>query len=178
MNKAFTRESDESFEDVVPEPKDLLPPGVKNYVTPEGAELLRNELKHLVELERPRVADDGIREVGPEGDGSKVKRKRLQAIDRRIVFLRDRVASMEVVDPRKGSGDQVRFGATVTVVDEEDNEKTYKIVGVDEADPSLGKVSWLSPIAKALMGAREGDVVALDLPKGRAELEVKVIDYH
>jgi transcription elongation factor GreB len=177
MNKAFTKESDESFDDAPPEPKDLLPPGVKNYVTPEGAELLRNELRHLVELERPRIIEGGAREAGPEGDGSRAKRKRLQAIDRRIVFLHDRVASMEVVDPRKGGGDQVRFGATVTVVDDEDKEKTYKIVGVDEADPSSGKVSWLSPIAKALMGAREGDALSLQLPKGHVELEIHEIEF-
>jgi transcription elongation factor GreB len=177
MNKAFTKESDLSFDDAVPEPKDLLPPGVKNYVTPEGAELLRNELKYLVELERPRVAEDGAQEAGPGGDVSRAKRKRLQTIDRRIVFLHDRVASMEVVDPGKGSDDQVRFGATVTVVDEEEKEKTYKIVGVDEADPSEGKVSWLSPIAKALMGAREGDVRSLELPKGQVELEILEIEY-
>ena len=177
MNKAFTKESDESFDEVIPEPKDLLPPGVKNYVTPEGAERLRNELKYLVELERPRITDGGSREVGPEGDTSRAKRKRLQAVDRRIVFLRDRVANMEVVDPGKGSGDRVRFGATVTVVDEGEKEKSYKIVGVDEADPSAGKVSWLSPIAKALMGAREGDVVSLELPKGNVELEILEIEY-
>jgi transcription elongation factor GreB len=177
MNKAFTKESDESFDDAVPEPKDLLPPGVKNYVTPEGAELLRSELKYLVERERPRVAEDGPQEAGPGGDVSKAKRKRLQAIDRRIVFLHDRVASMEVVDPRKGGADQVRFGATVTVADEEDREKTYKIVGVDEADPTAGKVSWLSPIAKALMGAREGDIRSLQLPKGQVELVILEIEY-
>jgi transcription elongation factor GreB len=176
MNKAFTKESDESFDDPIPEPKDLLPPGARNYVTPQGAELLRLELKNLVEIERPRVAEGESREAGPEGDASMTKRKRLQAIDRRIIFLRDRVASMEVVDPRKGSSDRVRFGVTVTVLDDDEKEKTYKIVGVDEADPSAEKVSWLSPIAKALMGKQVGDVVSLILPKGDVELEVLEIE--
>jgi transcription elongation factor GreB len=176
MNKAFTRESDESFDDPIPDPKDLLPPGTRNYVTPQGAELLRMELKNLVEIERPRVSDGKLREAGPEGDASKAKRKRLQAIDRQIVFLRDRVANMEVVDPQKGKTDRVRFGVTVTVMDEDEKEKSYRIVGVDEADPSAGKVSWLSPIAKALIGARVGDVVSLRLPKGDVELEVLEIE--
>lgn len=176
MSKAFTKESDESFDDPIPEPKDLLPPGTKNYVTPRGAELLRTELKDLIELERPRVAAGEAREAGPEGDGSRAKRKRLKTIDHRIVFLRDRVASMEIVNPQKGSGGRVRFGVTVTVLDEDEKEKTHKIVGVDEADPSAGKVSWLSPIAKALMGARAGDVVSLRLPKGDVDLEVQAIE--
>ncbi len=177
MNKAFTKESDDNLEDIVPEPKDLLPPGVKNYVTPEGAEKLRAELKHLVAVERPRVVESGTGTAGPEADQSVAKRKRLQAIDRKILFLRDRVANMEMVDSRAQAGDRVRFGATVQVVDEEGKTKTYKIVGVDEADPAAGKVSWLSPIAKALLGAQEGDAVRLRLPVGDMELEILQVEY-
>lgn len=176
MNKAFTKESDDDFDDILPEPKDLLPPGVKNYVTPEGAEMLRTELKHLVEVERPRVVETGSDAAGPEADASVAKRKRLQIIDRRILFLRDRVANMEVVEPRAQTGDQVRFGATVTVVDQDGKTKIYKIVGIDEADPSAGKVSWLSPIAKALLGAREGDELTLQLPKGNVEFEILEVE--
>ncbi len=177
MNKAFTKESDDNLEDVVPEPKDLLPPGVKNYVTPEGVEKLRAELKQLVEVERPRVVKAGTGDAGPVADRSVAKRKRLQAIDRRILFLRERVANMEVVDSRAQAGDRVRFGATVRVLDKEGKTKTYKIVGVDEADPAEGKVSWLSPIAKALLGTEEGDVVRLRLPVGDVELEVQEVGY-
>jgi transcription elongation factor GreB len=172
MNKAFTKESDDGFDEVVPEPKDLLPPGVKNYVTPEGAEQLRSELEHWVEVERPRVLGGDVAEAGPGGNAAMEKRKRLQAIDRRIRFLQDRVANMEVVETASRESDQIRFGALVTVEDEEGNEKSYKIVGVDEADPPTGKVSWLSPIAKALLGASPGDLVKVELPHGTTELEI------
>ncbi len=172
MNKAFTKESDDGFDEVVPEPKDLLPPGTKNYVTPEGAEQLRSELAHWVEVERPRVVEGDVAESGPGGNVPLEKRKRLQAIDRRIRFLQDRVASMEVVETAGRKSDEIRFGSRVTVADEEGNEKTYKIVGVDEADPPAGKVSWLSPIAKALLGASPGDLVKVERPSGTAELEI------
>lgn len=177
MNKAFTKESDDGFDEVVTEPRDLLPPGVKNYVTPEGAAMLRAELKKLAEVERPRVTEHGSDEAGPVSDSSAAKRKRLQAIDRRIVFLRDRISNMVVVDPGKQSTDKVRFGATVTVVDGEDKTKIYKIVGVDEADPSAGKVSWLSPISRALLGTGEGDLATVELPGGEVELEIIEVSY-
>ena len=177
MNKAFTKESDDPFDDVVPEPKDLLPPGVKNYVTPQGAEQLRSELGRLTEVERPRIAKGDHHEAGPVGDAKAAKRRRLDAIDRRIRFLRDRVSNMELVDPKGRPDDRVRFGASVTVRDESDKEKTYRIVGVDEADPGKGKVSWLSPIAKALIGSVEGDVAKVELPQGEVELEIVEIEY-
>lgn len=177
VNKAFTKESDDSFDDIIPEPKDLLPPGVKNYVTPEGAEQLRSDLRHLSDVERPRVATGDVREAGPVGDAEAAKRRRLDAIDRRIRFLRDRVQNMEVVDTKGQSTHRVRFGASVTVRDEEDVEKTYRIVGVDEADPAAGKISWLSPIAKALIGRAEDDVVKVQLPQGEVELEIVDIKY-
>jgi transcription elongation factor GreB len=100
------------------------------------------------------------------------KRKRLQAIDRRIPCLQDRVANMEGVAASGRRDDKIRFGARGTVADEDGNEKTYKIVGVDEADPPAGKVSWLSPIAKALLGASPGDLVKVELPHGTTELEI------
>jgi len=177
VNKAVTKESDDSFDDVVPEPKDLLPPGVKNYVTPKGAEQLRSELKYLTDVERPRVVTGDVREAGPVGDAKAAKRRRLDVIDRRIRFLRDRVNNMELVDPKGQKADRVRFGASVTVCDESDNEKTYRIVGVDEAEPGAGKVSWLSPIAKALIGGAEGDVRRVELPQGEVELEIVKIEY-
>lgn len=168
MSKAFTKESDEGpGNEVYPEPKDPLPVGVKNYVTPEGANALREELSRLEHEPRSKAgADKG----GPA-------RKRLEALERRIQFLRDRVANMTVVDTGSQDKDSVHFGATVTVADEEGNEKSYRIVGVDESDAAKGKISWISPIAKALISARVGDVVTLELPDGNAELEILQIDY-
>lgn len=168
MSKAFTKESDEGpFDELHPEPKDPLPPGVKNYVTPKGAEQLRSELARLEEEVRPKEA--------ARKDAS--RRRRLETLDRRIQFLRDRVANMEVVDPATQDKDSVRFGATVSVTDVEGVEKTYQIVGVDESDPGSGKISWISPIAKSLISARIGDVVTLELPDGNVELEILEIDY-
>jgi transcription elongation factor GreB len=168
MSKAFTKESEDGpFEDIRPEPKDLLPIGVKNYVTPEGASDLREELDRLEGEVRSRVS----LEKGA------ARKQRLEALDRHIQFLRDRVANMVVVDPSTQEQDTVRFGATVTVSDEDGNERTYKIVGVDESDPAKGKISWISPIAKALISAKVGDVVTLELPDGDAELEILEIRY-
>ncbi|MGH9389502.1 MAG: GreA/GreB family elongation factor, partial [Vicinamibacteria bacterium] len=113
----------------------------------------------------------------PGADKGGAGRKRLEALERRVQFLRDRVANMTVVDPGSQDKDSVHFGATVTVADEEGNEKSYRIVGVDESDPTKGKISWISPIAKALISARVGDVVTLELPDGNVELEILQIDY-
>ncbi len=166
MSKAFTKESDEGpGNEVHTEFKDPLPAGVKNYVTPEGADALRKELSRLESEPRPKSSSD------------KAARKRLEALDRRIRFYRDRVANMTVVDPGSQDKDSVHFGAAVTVADEDGNEKSYRIVGVDESDPAKGKISWISPIAKALISARVGDVVTLELPDGNAELEILQIDY-
>ena len=180
MSKAFTKESDEgSFDEVIPEPRDLLPAGVKNYVTPEGAAALRDELKRLEEVVRPQAvgAKSGKKSTAA-GEGSSLSPKaRVAAIDRRIQFLRDRVGNMVVVDPLGQDQDSVHFGATVTVADPDGNERIYKIVGVDESDPSQGRVSFISPIGKALISAREGDAVRLELPDGSVELEILEIDY-
>jgi len=180
MSKAFTKESDDGgdLDEVVPEPKDPLPPGVKNYVTPAGAEALRVELNHLETDVRPRLStktDAGATDVA---FGSSLSPKtRIAAVERQIRFLRDRVSNMVVVDPKSQDPDRVRFGATVTVCDPDGNEKTYTIVGVDESDPALGKVSFISPVARALMSAEEGDVVKLQLPDGETELEILSLDY-
>ncbi len=169
MSKAFTKESDEGpGNEVHAEPKDPLPAGVKNYVTPEGAAALREELLRLEGEPRTKA--------GADNKGGAAK-KRLEALERRAQFLRERVANMTVVDPVSQDKDSVHFGATVTVADEEGNEKSYHIVGVDESDPAKGRISWISPIAKALISARVGDVVTLELPDGNAELEILQIDY-
>ena len=181
MSKAFTKESDEGpFDEVIAEPKDLLPPGAKNYVTPEGAVALRAELKRLEEVVRPQVVGGkGRSKKAPSAaEGKSLSPKaRLAAIDRRIQFFRERVANMVVVDPKSQDQDSVHFGATVTVADAEGNERIYKIVGVDESDPSKGRVSFISPIGNALISAREGDAVRIDLPDGTIELEVLEIEY-
>jgi transcription elongation factor GreB len=167
MSKAFTKETDEGpFEDLVAEPKDLLPPGVRNYVTPEGAAALRRELERLDHEIRPTLAGGDVE-----------SKRKLAALDRRVRFLQERIANMEVVDPASQEQDTVRFGARVMVADEEGEERVYKIVGVDESDPAQAKISWISPIAKALISARVGDVVTIELPDGDAELEVLEIEY-
>lgn len=176
MSKAFTKESDTEFDEVIPEPKDLLPPGVRNYVTPEGALSLRTELERLEEVVRPQLAR-GDR-MPEDGTGASLSPKgRVALLERRIRFLRERCANMSVVDLKTQEQDSVHFGATVVVADAEGYEKEYKIVGVDESDPAVGKVSFLSPIARALTSAREGDVVRVELPGGVAELEILSIDY-
>jgi transcription elongation factor GreB len=180
MSKAFTKESDGgSFDEVIPEAKDLLPPGVKNYVTPHGAEALRAELEHLEEVLRPQAvgAKGGKKDSSAVEGKSLSPKSRLAAIDRRIQYIRDRLANMVVVDPKTQDQDSVHFGATVTVADTDGNERVYKIVGVDESDPAQGRVSFISPIGKALISAREGDSVRLELPDGDIELEVLEIDY-
>lgn len=181
MSKAFTKESDDgSFDEVIPEPKDPLPPGAKNYVTPEGAEALRAELRRLEEVVRPRVAGAKRQRSETESavEGKSLSPKtRLAAVDRRIQFVGDRIASMVVVDPKAQDQDSVHFGAAVTVADEEGNERVYKIVGVDESEPAEGRVSFISPIGRALISAREGDAVTVELPDGSIELEVLEIDY-
>lgn len=170
MSKAFTRESDEELPEDPPAPADVLPTGVRNYVTPEGAVRLREELRQLVDEIRPPVASE-------RASGGGEARARLRLIDRRIAMLHDRIASMEIVYPPEQKEGRVRFGASVTVLDEAGRQRVYAIVGVDEADPSAGKVSWLSPIARALLGKEEGDRVALELPGGRGYLEILDIRY-
>jgi transcription elongation factor GreB len=150
MSKAFTRESDEPVAEPAPRRRDLeLPPGVTNYVTPAGAQRLRDEL------------DDLLRRPAPDA-----------AAKQRIADLTDHLALAEVVDPAAQSHDRVRFGARVTL-STDDGDLTYRIVGVAEADPRRGAISFLSPVARALLGARVGDTVKL--PTG--ELEVVAIDY-
>ncbi|EYF01042.1 GreA/GreB family elongation factor [Chondromyces apiculatus] len=165
MSKAFTRESDEEQDDLPARPLgEELPPGVKNYVTPEGAARLREEVDRLTRLDRPAVVATG--EV-----------KALRELDRRIAFLGRRVEALEVIDPAGQPEGQVLFGATVTVCDEEGDARRYRLVGVDEADPARGAVSWRSPIARALLGAQVGDVVTVRFPRGDEELTVTAVSY-
>jgi len=183
MSKAFTKETE--TEAVEPGTSDPLPNGLKNYVTPNGLRLLRHELDCL-RVERPKVVEVVAWAAG-NGDRSEngdyiYGKKRLREIDRRLRFLMKRIESAEVVDPaRQKNRDQVFFGATVTYVDADggldDEESTLRIVGIDEASVARGEVSWISPIARALMKAEEGDVVAIRTPNGAKHIEVIKIAY-
>ena len=181
MSKAFTKETDSADDDeglALPP----LPPGGKNYITPSGYARLRAELLDLIDNERPKIVDV-VHWAASNGDRSEngdylYGKKRLREIDRRIRFLTKRLDIAEVVDPaRQQSADQVFFGATVTICDEQQLEQTYQIVGVGETDFARGRISWVSPLARALLKAREGDVVRFQSPAGWREIEVLSIEY-
>jgi transcription elongation factor GreB len=158
------------------------PPGTRNYMTQEGHDRLRAEWHALLRVERPKVVEVVSWAAG-NGDRSEngdylYGKKRLREIDRRVRFLEKRLAIAEVVDPaRQPNRDQVFFGASVTYANERDEERTVTILGVDEADFSRGEVSLHSPIARALLRTRRGDVVKLQTPTGLSELEVVEIRY-
>lgn len=182
MSKAFTRETDgDDDEDGAARPP--LPAGGKNYITPQGYARLRAELLHLIDEERPKVVDV-VHWAASNGDRSEngdylYGKKRLREIDRRIRFLTRRLEIAEVTDPSLHHGhDQVFFGATVTYAEEDTGEeRTVTILGIDEADSAQGQVSWISPVARALLKAREGDVVKLVTPAGPKEIEVVKVEY-
>ena len=180
MSKAFTRESD--TEDDESEPSVQLPVGVKNYITPNGYRKLKEELDHLWKVERPALVKT-ITWAASNGDRSEngdyiYGKKRLREIDRRVRFLRKRMELAEVVDPaQRGECDQVFFGATVTVCDDNGCESIYSIVGVDEADVGSGLISWVSPLARTLLKLREGEVAILRTPVGVQELEILSVRY-
>jgi transcription elongation factor GreB len=183
MSKAFTKESDSDGDDegTDTELSSLLPAGAKNYMTPAGAERMRSELKKLLYGDRPEVVKT-VSWAASNGDRSEngdyiYGKRRLREIDRRIRFLTKRLESAEVIDPATQSSDRVLFGATVTVQDEEGKKRTYRIVGIDEAQPGEGQISWISPLAKALLNARKGDAILFRSPKGEEELEVLEILY-
>jgi transcription elongation factor GreB len=187
MSKAFTKEdgpsgaaeldgAQEAQEDAAP-----LPRGTKNYMTPSGAERLRAELKDLLHVQRPEVVRT-VSWAASNGDRSEngdyiYGKRRLREIDRRIRFLQKRLDAAEVIDPMLQRSDRILFGATVTVADEEGRERTYRIVGIDEARPAQGWISWISPMAKALLHARAGDSVTLHSPRGDEDLEILKVEY-
>lgn len=181
MSKAFTKESDND-EDELPDEPDELPAQVKNYMTPTGFATLQAELRQLMREERPKIVEIVSWAAG-NGDRSEngdyiYGKRRLREIDRRVRYITKRLESAEVVDPqRQQSLDQVFFGASVTYAREDDSEHTVKLVGIDEANVDAGKISWLSPVAKALLKAREGDTVSLRTPAGVEQLEVVKIWY-
>lgn len=182
MSKAFTKETDNELDDELPDEPDPLPAGFKNYITPAGLSRLRDELRALWEVERPKVVEVVSWAAG-NGDRSEngdyiYGKKRLREIDRRVRHLRKRIEIAEVVDSNlQTNHDRIFFGATVTYADSHDRERTVRIVGVDEVRLEEGEISWVSPVARALLKAGEGDVVAVRTPGGDEELEVLAIAY-
>jgi transcription elongation factor GreB len=181
MNKAFVKESDNDDDDLdgaLP----AIPAGSKNYITPQGHQRLKDELLHLIDVERPEVvaivswaASNGDR--SENGDYIYGKR-RLREIDRRIRFLTKRLDIAEVVDPSVHHGsDQIFFGATVVYENQAGEQHTVTITGIDEFDPLNGKISWISPVARALTKAHAGESVTLMTPAGMEELEIIEVRY-
>ena len=200
MNKAFVKETDapqgdsdflldkssersyapDDEEDAFAAPP--LPAGTKNYMTPAGYAQLDAEFNQLWKVERPTLVET-ISWAASNGDRSEngdyiYGKKRLREVDRRIRFLSKRLEHAEIVDPvTREKTDQVFFGATVTVADSDGRESTYAIVGLDEADAGRGRIAWVSPMARALLKAREGDTVTVQTPEGRREVEIVKVRY-
>jgi len=179
MSKAFTKDDDEYSE---PERPDLVLPTIKNYMTPVGFATLQTELRDLVSNERPKIVKV-VSWAASNGDRSEngdyiYGKKRLREIDRRIRYLTKRLESADIVDPKLQVGlAQVFFGATVQYISENGESHSVKIVGLDEADISVGKISWISPLAKTLLKARVGDRVTLRVSDGEHILTVTDISY-
>ncbi|MDI9408192.1 MAG: transcription elongation factor GreB [Candidatus Pacebacteria bacterium] len=191
MNKAFTKETDGDDESAEDELDALeadaaealaLPAGTKNYMTPAGHAALQKELETLVKVERPKVVEVVSWAAG-NGDRSEngdyiYGKKRLREIDRRLRFLSKRLDNAEVVDPDKQKNlTRVFFGATVSYQTSEGIQHRVKLVGIDEAEVSQGKISWQSPVARSLMKAEVGDTVTVITPNGRDSLEILAISY-
>jgi len=182
VSKAFTKENDLPSEVEADEDEDvILPSGSKNYMTLEGAERLRTELRKLLNTDRPEcvrvvswAASNGDRSAN--GDYLYGKKKLIE-IDRRIRIRKPRLDAAEIVECEKNDTDQVLFGAWVKLRGEEGQERTYRIVGMDETDPKTGFISWISPMAKALLQARVGDAVNVRTPKGEEEFEILEVTY-
>lgn len=152
-----------------------------NYITPDGARRLSEELGRLRSVDRPRTVQE-VADAAAQGDRSEnaeyiYGKKKLREIDRRMRYLTKRLESAVVVDPKAQKGDKIYFGATVDVVDEEDRRAVYRIVGEDESDSKTGAISWRSPVGHALLGKSVGDVVVVQRPAGAIELEIVKISY-
>ena len=180
MSKAYVKEGEGDDDDFPPSPE--IPPGTRNYITPAGHKRLKDELLHLIDVERPEVVKI-VSWAASNGDRSEngdyiYGKRRLREIDRRIRFLTKRLDLAEVVDPGVHHGsDQVFFGATVRYENAAGEEHTVTIVGIDELDPLNGKISWISPVARALTKAKEGDSVILRTPAGVDELIILEVRY-
>ncbi|UCF98177.1 MAG: GreA/GreB family elongation factor [Spirochaetaceae bacterium] len=182
MSRAFVSESDSDFQDEdLPALKIPLPPGTRNYMTPEGAEKLKSELFHLTHTERPKIAALLSRQVSGVDSADHqtigLSRHRLREVERRIEYLNVMVGRLEVVDTSEQDLEQAMFGAVVKVAEENGTTKVYRIVGVDESEPQSGRISWISPLARALIGCRTGEVVKVKLPEQEATLKILEIAY-
>jgi transcription elongation factor GreB len=183
MNKAFVKDDAETpDEDDPADGVETTIPGGKNYITQGGYRALRDELTQLLDVARPEVVQT-VSWAASNGDRSEngdyiYGKRRLREIDRRIRFLTRRLDKAEVVDPSVHKGnDQIFFGAHVTYREPDGTTRQVQIVGIDELDPLNGRISWISPVAKALIKAREGDVVPLVTPQGRIEIEIEAVQY-
>ena len=179
MSKAFTKESDDDDEDNADAP--AIPAGSKNYMTPAGHRRMREELEHLFKVERPQMVST-VSWAASNGDRSEngdyiYGKRRLREIDRRIRFLTKRLENAEVVHSELLDQSRVFFGATVTYSNQRGEERTITIVGLDEIDPTQGRVSWISPVSRALLKAEVGDMVRLMTPGGLEELDILDIRY-
>ena len=159
-----------------------MPPGTPFYMTPDGHARLREELRALWDEERPKVVEivSWAAALGDRSENADYQygKRRLREIDRRVRFLRKRLEKAQVVDPAAQTRrDQVFFGAAVTYAREDDTEVTVTITGIDEADLQRGRISWVSPVARTLLGKRVGDVARLRTPQGIEEIELVAIRY-
>jgi transcription elongation factor GreB len=182
MNKAFVKEAEQEDDEEALALAQAIPAGAKNYITPAGYQRIKDELLELIDVARPEVVRI-VHWAASNGDRSEngdyiYGKRRLREIDRRIRFLTKRMDSAAVVDPSVHHGnDQVFFGATVRYQNSAGETHTVTIVGIDELDPLNGKISWVSPVARAMTKAREGDVITLQTPLGTDELELLSVDY-
>lgn len=184
MNKAFVKEDDALTDigpELYPDARADIPAGARNYMTPGGVRELRSELDGLVNERRPELIEQinriGMKDTGKAAENLKAAKRDLRKISHRIEFLIQRLELTEVVDPLKIESDQVQFGATVTVRHEDDSVKEYQIVGIDESDVKRGRISWISPLARALWDAKAGDAIIFKTPVREEELEVLSVAY-
>jgi transcription elongation factor GreB len=180
MSRAFVEENDDNVEDV-PAIKDPLPPGVKNYMTPEGAGKLRSELQELQGNAYPRLQQK-LSHAVKQGDDLKDEaqanmRRRLRELERRIEYLKTMMEKLEVVHPGMQDPQEVHFGARVCLLENGSRKIWYHIVGIDESDPAVGRISWISPLARSLLSKKPGDTVTLQLPAGEKSYSILDIEY-
>ncbi len=184
MSKAFTKEQDDDLPDDLREEleiEDNTPKGTKNYITPAGFARLHAEFDDLMKVQRPETVKI-VSWAAALGDRSEnadylYGKKRLREIDKRIRFLTKRIGSAQVVDPTEQPHEKIYFGATVVVSDQDGKDHTYTIVGMDEIDLARGHISWISPLAKALLGKQEGDSIVVHTPAGAQELDIIEVRY-
>src|SRR5438094_516021 len=184
MNKAFVKESENDDDDEALALAQAIPAGSKNYITPAGHKAIKDELLQLIDVDRPEVVKT-VSWAASNGDRSEngdyiYGKRRLREIDRRIRFLTKRLEIAEIIDPKiqkQKNPDCVLFGATVVIQDENGKKREYRIVGIDETQVSIGHISWISPLAKALLNQKAGETITFHSPKGEEDLEILEIRY-